>query len=165
MDEKRQPFLEHLGELRLRLRNAVLALIVGCIIAFWFSETLFALLARPLNQAWHEVLPDRTANLSFGSLVEPFWVYFELSMYAGLFIASPFIFHQLWKFIAPGLYDKEKKVAVPFEPVRISPDTIASRPGTDTVNKAVAPATRRPSGPVTVTVNVTFRGSLLALKR
>jgi sec-independent protein translocase protein TatC len=114
MDEKRQPFLEHLGELRLRLRNAVLALIVGCIIAFWFSETLFALLARPLNQAWHEVLPDRTANLSFGSLVEPFWVYFELSMYAGLFIASPFIFHQLWKFIAPGLYDKEKKVAVPF---------------------------------------------------
>jgi sec-independent protein translocase protein TatC len=114
MDEKRQPFLEHLGELRLRLRNSVIALLVGCAIAFWFSETLFALLARPLNQAWHEILPNQQANLRFGSLIEPFWVYFELSIYAGLFIASPIIFHQIWKFIAPGLYDKEKKVAVPF---------------------------------------------------
>jgi sec-independent protein translocase protein TatC len=114
MDERRLPFLEHLAELRLRLRNAVLALLVGCLIAFWFSETLFALLARPLNQAWHEVLPNQTAQLRFGSLVEPFWVYFELSIYAGLFVASPVIFHQLWKFIAPGLYDKERRVALPF---------------------------------------------------
>jgi sec-independent protein translocase protein TatC len=114
MDERRLPFLEHLGELRLRLRNAVLALLVGCLIAFWFSETLFALLARPLNVAWKEVLPHQSAQLRFGSLVEPFWVYFELSIYAGIFLASPIIFHQLWKFIAPGLYDKEKKVAVPF---------------------------------------------------
>jgi len=114
MDERRLPFLDHLGELRLRLRNAVLALLIGCVIAFWFSETLFALLARPLNQAWREVLPTQSAQLRFGSLIEPFWVYFELSIYAGLFISSPIIFHQIWKFIAPGLYDKEKKVALPF---------------------------------------------------
>jgi sec-independent protein translocase protein TatC len=114
MDERRLPFLEHLGELRLRLRNAVFGLIGGCLVAFWFSETLFALLARPLNQAWQEVLPGHMARLSYASLVEPFWVYFELSMYAGVFIASPVIFHQLWKFIAPGLYDRERKVALPF---------------------------------------------------
>jgi sec-independent protein translocase protein TatC len=114
MDERRLPFLTHLTELRLRLRNAMAALLVGCIVSFWGSKTLYALLARPLNLAWHEVLPGQTANLRFGSLIEPFWVYFELSIYAGLFLASPVIFHQLWRFIAPGLYEKEKKVALPF---------------------------------------------------
>jgi sec-independent protein translocase protein TatC len=114
MDERRQPFMEHLGELRTRLRNAVIALIIGCMAAFWVSDTLFALLVRPLNAAWMEVLPNVKASISYASLVEPFWVYFELSIYAGVFIASPVIFHQLWRFIAPGLYDKEKRVALPF---------------------------------------------------
>jgi sec-independent protein translocase protein TatC len=114
MDERRQPFMEHLGELRIRLRNAVIALLVGCMIAFWGSETLFALLVRPLNAAWQEVLPGKQASIAYASLVEPFWVYFELSIYAGVFIASPVIFHQLWRFIAPGLYEKEKRIALPF---------------------------------------------------
>jgi sec-independent protein translocase protein TatC len=114
MDDRRLPFLEHLGELRLRLRNALIALLVACVFTFWTSETLFALLARPLNHAWTEILPNQTAQLRFGSLIEPFWVYFELSIYAGIFLSSPVIFHQLWKFIAPGLYDKEKRVALPF---------------------------------------------------
>jgi len=113
MDERRQPFMEHLGELRIRLRNAVLALIVGCLIAFWFAQPLFGLLARPLQVAWVQALHRKLA-FGFASLTEPFWVYFELSIYAGIFIASPVIFHQLWRFIAPGLYDKEKKVALPF---------------------------------------------------
>lgn len=114
MDEQRLPFLDHLQELRIRLRNAILAVLLGCAIAYAFSETLFALLARPLSLAWAEVLPNQSAGFGYKSLVEPFWVYFELSIYAGIFIASPVIFHQLWKFIAPGLYERERRIALPF---------------------------------------------------
>jgi sec-independent protein translocase protein TatC len=114
MDEKKQPFLEHLGELRLRLRNAVAALLVACAITFWWSKPLFGLLARPLLEAFDNRRPGADLKLHYGSLTEPFWVFFEISIYAGVFVASPVIFHQLWKFIAPGLYDKEKRVAIPF---------------------------------------------------
>ncbi len=113
MDDRKLPFTIHLSELRTRLRNAIIALIVACGVAFYFSEALFALLARPLAEAFH-LAGLKNPGLKFGSLTEPFWVYFELSVYAGVFIASPVIFHQLWKFIAPGLYDREKKIAVPF---------------------------------------------------
>ncbi len=114
MDERRQPFMGHLAELRLRLRNSVIALLLAILVTWYFSETLYALLARPLVVAWREALPNTAPQLKFASLTEPFWVYFELSLYAAVFVASPVIFHQLWKFIAPGLYDKEKKVALPF---------------------------------------------------
>ncbi|MBI4509505.1 MAG: twin-arginine translocase subunit TatC [Deltaproteobacteria bacterium] len=112
MDDRAAPFMEHLRELRNCLRNAVIALAVSVVITFGFSEQLFVLLARPLISAIKE--SGLQAQLKFGSLVEPFWVYFELSLYAGIFLASPFIFHQLWRFIAPGLYQKEKRVALPF---------------------------------------------------
>jgi sec-independent protein translocase protein TatC len=114
MDDKKLPFLEHLGELRIRLRNAVLALIAACAITFWWSKPLFGLLARPLIDAYSLRFPEGELKLFYGSLTEPFWVFFEISIYAGVFLASPIIFHQLWKFIAPGLYDKEKRVAIPF---------------------------------------------------
>ncbi len=114
MDDRKLPFLDHLGELRLRLRNAIIALAIGCAIAFWWSKALYGLLSQPLQDAFRVVLPGIVPKLNFASLTEPFWVYFELSIYAGIFIASPVIFHQIWKFIAPGLYQKEKRVAVPF---------------------------------------------------
>ena len=114
MDERKLPFMDHLGELRLRLRNAVLALIVGCAIAYPFAETLFGLLARPLLVAYTQRFPNKDFDFYYGSLTEPFWVFFEMAIYAGVFIASPVIFHQLWRFIAPGLYDKEKRIAIPF---------------------------------------------------
>jgi len=114
MDDRKLPFMDHLGELRLRLRNAVLALVLGCALAYPFAETLFALLARPLLVAYAQKFPGKNFDFFFGALTEPFWVFFEVSIYAGVFVASPVIFHQLWRFIAPGLYDKEKRVAVPF---------------------------------------------------
>lgn len=115
MDDKKLPFIEHLRELRVRLRNAVIALMIGWVVAFFFSETLFAFLARPLVQIFRERgLTGAASKFNYGSLTEPFWTYFEISLWAGIFIASPFIFHQLWKFVAPGLYEKEKKVAIPF---------------------------------------------------
>jgi sec-independent protein translocase protein TatC len=113
MDEVRMPFMEHLRELRIRIRNAAIALLISWIVCFTFSEWLYAMLARPLMIAW-KAHGLGTAHLNFGSLIEPFWTYFKVALYAGVFVASPFMFHQLWRFIAPGLYDKEKRVALPF---------------------------------------------------
>jgi sec-independent protein translocase protein TatC len=113
MDDRKMAFTEHLRELRTRLRNSIIALIVAVCITFWFAQPMFALLAEPYTRAYHAAgLGD--AQMSFASLTEPFWVFFKLAMYAGVFVASPVIFYQLWGFIAPGLYSKEKRIALPF---------------------------------------------------
>jgi len=116
-DEKRMPFSEHLQELRARLRNAVLGVFAATVVAFLFRKPLFALMARPLINAWAEV--PRTPGMPspevvFTSPLEPFMVLLKLSIVAGIFLASPLIFHQLWKFISPGLYAHERRVALPF---------------------------------------------------
>jgi sec-independent protein translocase protein TatC len=118
LDSSRMPFFEHLRELRVRLRNSAIALAVGFIIAFVFSQELFVILARPLVEVWHEVAIENPAagapTLYFNSLIEPFWVYLSISLWGGIFISSPFVFHQLWLFIAPGLYKKERRYGVGF---------------------------------------------------
>jgi sec-independent protein translocase protein TatC len=118
LDAGRMPFVEHLRELRIRLRNAILALIVGFGIAFAFSETIFTLLARPLVEVWHALAASNPAvgapAFFFNSLIEPFWVYLSISLWGGVFVASPVIFHQLWMFIAPGLYRHERRYGIAF---------------------------------------------------
>ena len=115
------PFREHLQELRRRLRNAVIALVLGCGVAYAYSQELFLLLAQPLLEAWQRrqaVDPSiGPPTFNFGSLIEPFWTYLSVSLWAGIFVASPFIFLQLWRFFAPGLYAKEKRYAIPFAAV------------------------------------------------
>lgn len=117
-DDARMPFLAHLRELRDRLRNAVIALLGGTIIAFMFKQELFVLLARPGIAALERLrAADPTmepVHFNFGSPIEPFWGYFSVSLWAGIFVSSPFIFYQLWRFVAPGLYAHEKRVALPF---------------------------------------------------
>lgn len=117
-DPSRMPFLEHLRDLRDRLRNAILALIVGFAATYGFKEEIFAFLLQPLLEVWAErqaVHPELgPPTMNFGSLIEPFWTYFSQSFWAGIFVAAPFIFYQLWQFIAPGLYAHEKRVAFPF---------------------------------------------------
>jgi sec-independent protein translocase protein TatC len=113
MDERRMAFTEHLRELRTRLRNSIIALILAIIATYFFAQPLFALLTQPFTTAYRNAGLGE-AQMMFASLTEPFWVYFKVSMYAGLFVASPVIFHQLWAFIAPGLYSREKRIALPF---------------------------------------------------
>jgi sec-independent protein translocase protein TatC len=113
MDDRKMAFTEHLRELRTRLRNSILALIVAILITYFFSQPLFALLCQPYIDAYRANNLG-AAQLEFASLIEPFWVYFKVSMYSGIFVASPVIFYQLWQFIAPGLYSKEKRIALPF---------------------------------------------------
>ena len=102
-------FLEHLDELRKRLFYSVVVLIGAVIPAWFFAKPLYRILARPVTQ----YLPEGT-NLAFTSLTAPFMLYIKVSFLAALFFTAPFIFLQLWLFIAPGLYVKEKKYVVPF---------------------------------------------------
>jgi sec-independent protein translocase protein TatC len=116
LDDGRMPFLEHLFELRDRIRNAAIAFVISVGVCWVFSEEIYEWLRGPLNRAWlvHKDKLGATPMMSFGSVVEPFWVYLSVSLWAGVFVASPVIFHQLWKFIAPGLYKNERRIGVAF---------------------------------------------------
>ena len=102
-------FLEHLDELRKRLIYVVYSLIAGCVIAGIFIGKIFDFIMRPLQ----EMLPDGGV-LIFTSGAEPFMLYIKIGFLAAIFISSPLMLWQVWKFIAPGLYSHEKKFAIPF---------------------------------------------------
>ena len=102
-------FLEHLDELRKRLIYIVYSLIVGCTIAYLFIQRIFDFIMKPMQK----VLPQG-GKLMYTSGAEPFMLYIKIGFIAGIFIASPLILYQVWKFIAPGLYSHEKKFAIPF---------------------------------------------------
>lgn len=102
-------FLEHLEDLRKRLFYSFIAIIVATVIAWFFHEKLYEILSHPVTQ----FLPEGE-KLAFTTLTAPFMVYIKVSFLTSIFISSPFIFLQLWYFVAPGLYRKEKKYVVPF---------------------------------------------------
>ncbi len=102
-------FTEHLEELRYRLVRILIAIGIGFVISYFFSKQLFYFLTLPLL----EVLPKNN-TLIFTALPEAFFTYLKISFFAGIFLASPYIFYQIWKFISPGLYQEEKKYVVPF---------------------------------------------------
>ncbi len=118
LDDARMPFLEHLRELRVRLRNSVLALIGGFFAAFAFSDEIFALSVRPYTNVYRELAASNPAlgesAFYYNSPIEPMWAFISMSLWAGIFVASPVIFYQLWKFIAPGLYKKERRYGMAF---------------------------------------------------
>jgi sec-independent protein translocase protein TatC len=113
VEEKRMSFLDHLLELRLRIIRALKIYVVAFCICWWKAEFLLGIVARPLSKAWKASgLKDRPEL--HGALAEPFTVGMKIALYAGLFLASPFIFHQLWAFIAPGLYKRERRLTLSF---------------------------------------------------
>ena len=107
--EEKKPFLEHLEELRQRLIICILAVAVGFVISYFFSEKLFLILIRPLKDA----LPEGS-HLIFTNLPEMFITYLKVSLISGIILATPVIFYEFWKFVAPGLYQNEKRLLVPF---------------------------------------------------
>jgi sec-independent protein translocase protein TatC len=105
----RMPFMEHLGELRTRLIRSLIAVAAGCGIAYLISNHLFAIITQPLREVGHGKL------MLIGTGVgEAFFTELKVSLIAGLFLASPVVFYQIWKFVAPGLYDTERRLALPF---------------------------------------------------
>jgi sec-independent protein translocase protein TatC len=109
LNEHRMTLLEHLSELRLRLRNAAIAFVVAMIASFYFVVHFFEVLTRPVRRGM--IKAGFPPEITIMRVTEPFWVYTKLAIIAGLLIASPLVFWELWKFIAPGLYKKEKRLA------------------------------------------------------
>jgi sec-independent protein translocase protein TatC len=111
LEDKRMSLLEHLSELRVRLRNAGIAFIVAMIASFALVKKFFAVLVEPTVQGISAATGTKVRFIAT-SPTEGFWVYMKLSMIAGIVVAAPLVFWELWKFVAPGLYKKEKKIAL-----------------------------------------------------
>ena len=111
-NEKEGGFISHLTELRTRLINSFIFLFVFFIFCYFFAEYLYGFLVEPYAQA---VKDDGTQRrLIFTALQETFLTYVKVAFFASFFITSPFILIQIWKFIAPGLYDHEKSAIMPY---------------------------------------------------
>src|ERR1043166_7874083 len=102
-------FLQHLEELRKRLIVSVLALLAGFVVCWGFADKIYGVLQAPLLKA----LPPGE-KLAFTRLTGPFILYMKVAFLAGIFVAAPVILLQLWLFIAPGLYRRERRLALPF---------------------------------------------------
>ena len=111
IDQSQAPLLDHLVELRTRLLRCVLALAVAFAVCFYFANDIFAVLVRPLAGAFPE---GTDAKLVYTKLYEAFFVEIKVALFAAFFVTFPFIANQLWAFVAPGLYAKEKKAFLPF---------------------------------------------------
>jgi sec-independent protein translocase protein TatC len=108
VDDRRIPLTDHLAELRTRIFRILIAWVIGSALAWSFSEAIFALLLEPAVTA----LGDRA--LQAIAPTEIFFTYLKSAVLAGLVLALPVIFWQIWAFVAPGLYDTERSAIVPF---------------------------------------------------
>ncbi len=101
------PLLEHLIELRRRLLYCVLALVLAFAVCFYFVKPIYGFLVHPLAQAGQD-------KLVFTSIMGGFFVELKVAFFAAVMVAFPIVAVQLWQFVAPGLYRKEKKALLPF---------------------------------------------------
>src|SRR6266581_3332107 len=105
VDDK-MSFMEHLGELRVRIVRSLYALLAGSVPGLYFSQQIVDWLARPVTSLNY--------SLVFTSPAEALWVQMKVGLIVGVFISAPAILWQVWAFIAPGLHSHEKKYALPF---------------------------------------------------
>ncbi len=111
---KPMTFWEHLEELRKRLIWSILAFIGACVAAWEIRERILAVLVKPFHDSWRAQHIPGDPTLHFGAPGAAFVAYVKLSMIGGAALAAPLIFYQLWSFVAPGLYAREKKYIIPF---------------------------------------------------
>ncbi len=115
MDEDRDkeraelPLKEHLRELRLRLIRSFCSVCIMALLSYCFIDQIFKIISIPLI----DVLKD-DKTLIFTSYPEAFFTYLKLALTSGVFLASPWILYEIWGFVAPGLYQHEKRYALPF---------------------------------------------------
>lgn len=107
--DKKQPFLSHLKELRDRLIVCFVAVAIAFVFTYLLKEKIFSFLMQPFIK----VMPEKSSFI-FTYITEAFITYFKISLVAAIFIASPVILYESWMFVAPGLYEKEKKYVLPF---------------------------------------------------
>lgn len=107
--DHKMPLLEHLTELRTRLLRSAIFFLLAFFVCYAYSDTIFAFLVQPLANA---LGPGR--RMIFTALQEAFFTYVKVSFFAAAFISFPVFAGQIWRFIAPGLYEKEKRAFYPF---------------------------------------------------
>lgn len=107
-------FWDHLNELRSRLVRSILAVAVGVGLAWTYREPLLGWLTRPYANAWVAVGLGNKPFLHFPGPADLFFAYLKLSVIGGFVFALPVIFYQVWAFVAPGLYSRERRLALPF---------------------------------------------------
>ena len=108
MSDQEQPLVAHLVELRNRLLKSVLVVLVLFLGMFYFANDLYLILVEPLST----LLPD-TGNMIATGVASPFLVPFKMTLVLAILLSVPFILFQIWSFIAPGLYQHEKKFGIP----------------------------------------------------
>lgn len=108
IDQEKQPFTAHLEELRSRLIKASYAVGVGFLASYYFKEKIFEILTMPLMKVMSE-----EDHLIYTNLPEAFFTFLKAAFICGLMVASPVILYQFWMFVAPGLYNKERKMVAP----------------------------------------------------
>lgn len=107
IDETQAPLLDHLIELRARLMRCIAALLVAFVVCAYFAQNILGFLVHPLVEAGQ-------GKLIYTKLYGQFFVEMKVALFAAFFVSSPIIANQLWAFVAPGLYAKEKKAFLPF---------------------------------------------------
>jgi sec-independent protein translocase protein TatC len=110
IDQTEAPLLDHLIELRTRLVRCIMALAVAFAVCLYFADEIFGFLVRPLTEAF----PQGQGKLIYTQLYEAFFVELKVALFAAFFVSFPVIANQLWAFVAPGLYAREKKAFLPF---------------------------------------------------
>jgi sec-independent protein translocase protein TatC len=118
------PLTEHLGELRNRIVFSLIAVLVTFAASFYFSEDLFRLLTAPIHNTvsfsikspFISFNPGKHPDLKliFIAPAEAVWMHIKISFISAFIISSPIIFYEIWKFISPGLLERERKYAIPF---------------------------------------------------
>ncbi len=107
LDDSRAPLLDHLLELRRRLLYCIVAVGLAFAVCYYFAETIFAFLVQPLLHAGQK-------TVIYTQLFEAFFVQIKVAFFSAMMVAFPVISNQLWQFVAPGLYRKEKRALLPF---------------------------------------------------
>jgi sec-independent protein translocase protein TatC len=107
LDDQNMTLTDHLRDLRYRLLRAIYGIIIGMGISLYFSEHLLAVIRAP-------VLPHLQGGLVFTGVLDKFMAHIKIGLLGGIILSCPYWLYHLWKFISPGLYEKERKFAVGF---------------------------------------------------
>jgi len=117
IEASRAPLMDHLVELRSRLLKALLALIAATVVAYLFAGPIFELLVTPYREALVErglLAPGETPRLQITAPLEGFYTYLRIAIMGGIALSFPYLAYQLYAFIAPGLYRRERGAVAPF---------------------------------------------------
>ena len=109
---KQASFIEHLTELRSRLLKSIVYLFIFFVVSYIFAENIYGFLVEPYADAVKDDNINR--RLIYTALHETFITYLKVAFFSAIFVTSPIILTQIWKFVAPGLYTNEKKALLPY---------------------------------------------------